>query len=257
MAVIGYVLWHMRMRDARLERNRRAALARGVGGAGKGGNGVAQRHKRNLSVEEKMKQTLEREHDVPLDIGKLQAEEHGNPTDGRAVNRFSTIRESSEESEDSQGSGNQQRFYRNNEPLAVMAAPMPLGEDSDGMAMAGQKEVGVGYGLGRSESQESEESHYSEGGQDEFGRSETLEGQRGRYVHERSESLRSQWSAVEGYYGIERLETEVQGQGAESGSAGDAGASAGALVSEETLVKTESNASTSSGRSGETIGKAF
>ncbi|KAJ4417846.1 hypothetical protein N0V85_001676 [Neurospora sp. IMI 360204] len=203
-----------------------------------------------------MKQALEKEHDVPLDIGKLQAEEqHGNPTDGRAVNRFttiSTISESSEESEDSQGSGNQ-RSYGNNEPLAVMEAPMPTGEDGIATSMANRKEVGVYYGLGRSESQESEESHYSEGGQDEFMRSETLEGQRGRYVHERSESLRSQWSDVEDYYGIERLETEVRGP--KGGSADYGGAEE--LESERTLVKTESSASTSSGRSETTIGKAL
>ncbi|EGO58889.1 hypothetical protein NEUTE1DRAFT_120806 [Neurospora tetrasperma FGSC 2508] len=247
MTVIGYVLWHVRMRDARLERQNRAALARRIqgGGGGKEGNG-AQGHKRNLSVEEKMKQALEREHDVPLGVGKIQAEEHGNPTDGRAVNLFSTIStisESSEESEDSQGSGSQ-RSYGNNGRLAVVAAPM-VPEDSDmATSMANRNEASDGYGLGRSDSQDSKESYYSEGGQDGFGRSETLDAQRRRYVHERSESLRSQWSNIEDYYRIERLETEAQG-GAET------------LESEETFGRTESNASTSSGRSGRTIGKAL
>ncbi|KAK3502479.1 hypothetical protein B0T13DRAFT_171278 [Neurospora crassa] len=248
MTVIGYVLWHVRMRDARLERRNRAALARrvhggGAGGAGKEGNG-AQGHKRNLSVEEKMKQALEREHDVPLDVGKIQAvEEHGNPTDGRAVNLFSTvstISESSEESEDSQGSGSQ-RSYGNEGHLAVVAAPMVTDESGMATSVANRKEVSDGYGLGRSDSQNSEESYYSEGGQDGFGRSETLDAQRRRYVHERSESLRSQWSNIEDYYRIERLETEPQGD-------------AETLEPEETFGRTESNDSMSSGR---TIGKAI
>lgn len=249
MTVIGYVLWHVRMRDARLERQNRAALARRIqgGGAGKEGNGAAQGHKRNLSVEEKMKQALEREHDVPLDVGKIQAaEEHGNPMDGRAVNLFSTIStisESSEESEDSQGSGSQ-RSYGNNGRLAVVAAPMVMDESGMATSMANSKDVSEGYGLGRSDSQHSEESYYSEGGQDGFGRSETLDAQRRRYVHERSESLCSQWSNVEDYYRIERLETEAQGD-------------AETLESEETFGRTESNSSTSSGRSGRTIGKAL
>lgn len=244
MTVIGYVLWHVRMRDARLERQNRAALARRIqgGGAEKEGNG-AQGHKRNISVEEKMKQALEREHDVPLDVGRIQAEEHGNPTDGRAVNLFSTIStisESSEESEDNQGSGSQ-HSYGNNGRLAVVAAPMVMDESNMATSVATQKEVSEGCELGRSDSQDSEESYYSAGGQDGFGRSETLDAQRRRYVHERSESLRSQWSNIEDYYRIERLETKAQG-GAET------------LESEETFGRTESNASTSSGR---TIGKAI
>ncbi|KAK3956673.1 hypothetical protein QBC32DRAFT_109996 [Pseudoneurospora amorphoporcata] len=288
MAVIGYVLWHMRMRDARLGRNQ-AALARGVGGGGasdgadkgkgtgeavpslgggKGGSG----HKRNLSVEEKMKQALEKEHDVPLNIGKLQSEAQDGvgkdvgKTAAKAttVNRFSTfsaISEGCEESGDSrpgtqssEGSGSQ-ASYGNNKPLAVMASPMAMGSE-DSITTASQKEAGVGYGLGRSESLESGESHYSEGGQDQFGRTETLEGQRGRYVHERSENLRSQWSDVEDYYGIERLETDVLGsENVSAGDAGGAGTGAGAgaeaLGSEETLVRTESSAS------GTTVGKAI
>ncbi|KAK1776026.1 hypothetical protein QBC45DRAFT_230008 [Copromyces sp. CBS 386.78] len=284
MAVIGYVLWHMKMRDARLGRNQ-AALARGFGGGGasdgadkgkgtgeavpslgggKGGSG----HKRNLSVEEKMKQALEKEHDVPLDIGKLQSEAQdgvgkdvgktaAKATTVKRFSTFSTISESCEESGDSrpgtqssEGSGSQ-ASYGNNEPLAVMASPMAMGSE-DSITTASQKEAGVGYGLGRSESLESGESHYSEGGQDQFGRTGTLEGQRGRYVHERSESLRSQWSDVEDYYGIERLETDVPGsENVSAGDAGGAGAGAEALGSEETLVRTESSAS------GTTVGKAF
>ena len=47
----------------------------GVGGLGGGKGG----HKRTLSVEEKMKAALEREHDVPLDLGKLQSEAAAQP----------------------------------------------------------------------------------------------------------------------------------------------------------------------------------
>lgn len=304
-AVIGYVLWHMRMRDARLRRNQ-AALAHGMGGGGGAGAGVAgrvtgnagvaekskgngvggagkvaSRHKRNLSVEEKMNQALEKEHDVPLDIGKLQSQSQSEAQDGLGKtaakatvnNRFSTFSAISESKEEGSGdssrpgtqssekSGSQasSSSYGNDEPLAAMASSVALGSEvSIATATASEKEMGgVGYGLGRSESLESEESHYSEGGQDQFGRTETLEVQRGRYVHERSESLRSQWSDVEEYYGIGRLETDVPGP--ESGSAGDvvAGTGVEALGSEETLVRTESGASTSSGRSAKTIGKAI
>ncbi|KAK3399957.1 hypothetical protein B0T20DRAFT_407465 [Sordaria brevicollis] len=279
MAVIGYVLWHMRLRDQRLEKGRRAAAAAaaaaavvvrnrgfegggcgsvvgsgmggkevGVGGGGDAANGgeikdeemgkeggsreqegSGNGQKRTLIrfEDDETKRGLEKEQGGPLDVGgKLESSE---TTGGQAVavNRCSTISESSD------------------------------GSDGSDIFTASQKEIAVGYGLDRSDSQESEESHYSAGSGEEFRRMETQEGQRARYAHERSESLRSQWSDVQDYYGIERLETDVPArQETASGAAGDAVAAAEALESEETLVKTDTNSSTASGRSGKTIGKA-